>query len=151
MPLYLEDLQPGQQWQSPPLTVTEEMIFAFAREHDPQPFHLDHTAADASLFGGLAASGWHTAALSMRLAVGSGLELANGHVGMGIDGIRWPKPVRPGDTLRVTVEVLAVTASRSQPGWGVMKARWTTHNQHGDVVAEILPNYWVQGRTATGA
>lgn len=144
--LYLEDLTPGRTFETDAIEVTETMIHAFARDFDPQPFHLDAAAADASLFRGLAASGWHTLALTMGLVVRSPMTIANGHVGMGVEGVRWPRPVRAGDTLRVTIEVLDVTPSRSQPGWGVMRARWTTRNQHGETVAVATPSYWVQAR-----
>ena len=143
---YLEDFEVGQIFETDELTVTESMIIDFAREFDPQPFHTDPATARSSMFRGLAASGWHTCAITMGMVVRSGLKIANGQVGMGIEGIRWPRPVRPGDTLRVTIEILEIRPSQSQPGWGVVKVRWTNRNQNGEIVAEILPNCWVQAR-----
>lgn len=131
-PLYLEDLHVGQTFVTDSLTVTTEQIKAFAREFDPQPFHLDEEAARDSLFGGLAASGWHTAALTMRLLVGA-LPLAGGVVGAGGE-TTWPRPTRPGDTLTVHVEVLEVTPSRSRPDRGMIRTRSETRNQHGEAV-----------------
>jgi len=130
--LYLEDLHVGQTFVTDSLTVTTEQIKAFAREFDPQPFHLDEEAARDSLFGGLAASGWHTAALTMRLLVGA-LPLAGGVVGAGGE-TTWPRPTRPGDTLTVHVEVLEVTPSRSRPDRGMIRTRSETRNQHGEAV-----------------
>lgn len=131
-PLYLEDLHVGQVFVTPPVTVTTEAIKAFAREYDPQPFHLDEAAAEASLFGGLAASGWHTAALSMRLLV-DGLPLAGGLIGVGGE-TTWPRPTRPGDVLTVHVEVLEITPSKSRPDRGMVRTRNETRNQHGEPV-----------------
>ena len=98
---YLEDLHVGDRFESDAFEVTEEGIIAFARQFDPQPFHLDVQAAEQSVFRGLVASGWHTAAMSMRLFVTGGLKLAGGSVGLGVDELRWPRPVKPGDTLRL--------------------------------------------------
>ncbi len=100
-PLRFGDFRPGQRFRSPPQTISAEEIKEFARQFDPQPFHLDEAAAASSLFGGLAASGWHTAALAMRMNVVGGLPIAGGIIGNGIDELRWPHPVRPGDTLAV--------------------------------------------------
>src|SRR5438034_5918041 len=128
---YLEDFAVGQTFGSGRLRVDEERIKAFAAEFDPQPFHLDAEAARRSLFGGLAASGWHTAAVTMRLLVESALKPAGGIVGAGFDDFRWPRPVRPGDELRVESEVLEVRPSKSKPGQGMIKVRTTTFNQNG--------------------
>lgn len=130
--LHLEDLHVGQTFTTGSITVTTEAIKAFAREYDPQPFHLDETAAEASLFGGLAASGWHTAALSMRLLV-DGLPIAGGLIGVGGE-TTWPRPTRPGDTLTVHIEVLEITPSRSRPDRGMVRTRNETRNQHGEPV-----------------
>ena len=130
--LYLEDLHVGQTFTTGSITVTTEAIKAFAREYDPQPFHLDEAAAQASLFGGLAASGWHTAALSMRLLV-DGLPIAGGLIGVGGE-TTWPRPTRPGDTLTVHIEVLEITPSRSRPDRGLVRTRNETRNQHGEAV-----------------
>ncbi|MDQ7811245.1 MaoC family dehydratase [Brevundimonas sp.] len=130
--LYLEDLHVGQTFVTGPVTVTTEAIKAFARDYDPQPFHLDEDAARDSLFGGLAASGWHTAALSMRLLV-DGLPIAGGLIGVGGE-TTWPRPTRPGDTLTVHIEVLEITPSRSRPDRGMVRTRNETRNQHGEPV-----------------
>lgn len=146
---YLEDFQPGDRFETDTLTLTEEAIVAFAREFDPQPFHLDPAAAKESLFQGLVPSGWHIGAISMRLVVRSGPKIANGLVGVGVEQIRWPAPARPGDILRVELKVLEVMPSRSKPGWGVIKWRWRTLNQDGVTVQEALPSCWVQARSAS--
>ena len=130
--LYLEDLHVGQTFTTGSITVTTEAIKAFAREYDPQPFHLDEDAGRDSLFGGLAASGWHTAALSMRLLV-DGLPIAGGLIGVGGE-TTWPRPTRPGDTLTVHIEVLEITPSRSRPDRGMVRTRNETRNQHGEAV-----------------
>lgn len=131
-PLYLEDLGAGQTFVTGSATITAEDIVAFARQFDPQPFHLDPEAAKDSLFGGLAASGWHTAALTMRLLV-EGFPLASGIVGAGGE-IAWPRPTRPGDVLTVHVEVLEVAPSKSRPDRGLVVTRSETRNQHGEPV-----------------
>jgi acyl dehydratase len=131
-PLYLEDLHVGQTFVSEPVTLTADQIKAFAREFDPQPFHLDEDAARDSLFGGLAASGWHTAALTMRMLV-QAFPLAGGLVGAGGE-TTWPRPTRPGDTLTVHVEVLEITPSASRPDRGMIRTRTETRNQHGEAV-----------------
>lgn len=145
---YLEDFAAGQTFTSERATITKERIVSFAAEFDPQPFHLDETAAKATLFGGLAASGWHTAALSMRLMVASGFGPAGGLIGAGIDELRWPRPVRPGDELRVEVEVLAVRRSQSRPDRGMVKLRSTTLNQHDEAVQVAVSNLVVPCRPA---
>jgi acyl dehydratase len=128
--LYLEDLNVGQRFTSGLYTMEEDRMKAFAAEFDPQPFHLDEAAAQRSVFGGLAASGWHTAAVTMRLMVQS-LPFASGMIGLGGE-IAWPKPTRPGDTLRVESEILEIVPSRSKPNQGVVIVRSTTLNQKGD-------------------
>jgi acyl dehydratase len=110
------------------------MIKAFAAEIDPQPFHLDEGAARASPFGGLVASGWHTAALTMQLLVGGELRVVGGLIGLGAEDLRWPRPVHPGDVLRVECEVLDLRSSRSQPDRGLVRVRNTTLNQAGQPV-----------------
>ncbi len=130
---YLEDLQVGQRFTSDCCHMNEDRIKAFAAEFDPQPFHLDHAASRTTVFGGLAASGWHTAAVAMRLLVTGGLPLAHGIIGLGCE-LEWAKPTRPGDTLRVETEVLEVLPSRSKPNQGVVRVRSTTFNQDGESV-----------------
>jgi acyl dehydratase len=131
-PLFLDDLQVGQRFISRSHVVDEAQILKFAREFDPQPFHLDHEAGRRSLFGGLVASGWHTAAITMRLVVEGGIPLSGGHLGVGGE-ISWPNPTRPGDSLHVTTEVIAVVPSRSRPDRGIATIRTETLNQRGEV------------------
>jgi acyl dehydratase len=143
---YLEDFAVGQVYGSGRIKVEKEGIKAFAAEFDPQPFHLDEDAARCSIFGGLAASGWHTAALTMRLLVQSELKPAGGIVGAGFDEFRWPLPVRPGDELSVESEVLEVRPSKSRPNQGVIKVRTTTRNQKGEAVQVSVGNLIVPRR-----
>ena len=132
MALYLEDLSVGQRFESRPHCLDAEQIKKFAAEFDPQPFHLDETAAASSLFGGLAASGWHTAALTMRMLVES-VPLADGLVGAELE-LAWPKPTRPGDTLQVFSEVVDIRPSRSKPNMAIVTMRNETRDQDGDVL-----------------
>ena len=131
---YLEDFAVGQTFTSGRLTVDRERIKSFAAEFDPQPFHLDEEAARDTIFQGLAASGWHTAALTMRLLVEGELKPAGGIIGAGFEEFRWPRPVRPGDELHVESEVLEVRPSKSRPSKGLIKVRTTTLNQDGEAV-----------------
>jgi acyl dehydratase len=134
--LYLDDLAVGMQFESSAHTVTEEDIKRFAGEFDPQPFHLDEAAAASSLFRGLAASGWHTAAITMRMLTADGLPLANGIVGVGAE-LTWVKPVRPGDTLRVVSTIKEITPSKSKPHQGVVTVLSETLNGAGEVVQRL--------------
>ena len=131
--LYLEDLQVGQRFTSGLHHMDENGIKAFAAEFDPQSFHLDEAVAQTSIFRGLSASGWHTAAVTMRLLVTGGLPLANGIIGLGGE-LAWPRPTRPGDMLRVESQILEILPSRSKPNQGVVKVQSTTLNQHGEAV-----------------
>src|SRR2546426_3278516 len=131
---YLEDFAVGQTCSSRRLRIDAEQITTFAAAFDPQPFHLDEAAARDTFFRGLAASGWHTAAVTMRLLVESDLTPAGGLVGAGFEECRWPRPVRPGDALRVESEVLEGRPSPSRPDQGLMQVRTTTLNQHGEAV-----------------
>ena len=135
MPLYLEDLHVGQRFESPVHTLDAEQIKRFAAEFDPQPFHLDEEAAKSSLFGGLAASGWHTAALTMRMLV-EAVPLADGLVGAELQ-LAWPKPARPGMKLRVVAEVVDIKPSRSKPNMAIVTMRNETRNQ-GDEVLQLF-------------
>jgi acyl dehydratase len=146
-PLYLEDLRPGQRFTSGTQLIDEPSIKKFAAEFDPQPFHLDEAAAQASVFRGIAASGWHTAAIAMRLMVTGGLPFANGTVGVGGE-IAWPRPTRPGDTLRVESEIVEVAPSRSKPNQGFATVRNTTLNQHGEAVFVFTSKILVFRRVA---
>lgn len=145
---YLEDFEAGQTFRSGRIGIDGERIKSFAAEFDPQPFHLDERAASDSIFGGLAASGWHTAAITMRLLVEGDLKPAGGIVGAGFDEFRWPRPVRPGDELRVESEVLEVRASKSRPDQGVIKVRTTTLNQDNQPVQVFVGNLIVPRRPA---
>jgi acyl dehydratase len=145
---YLDDFAVGQTFGSGRMRVDEDRIKTFAAEFDPQPFHLDAEAARKSLFGGLAASGWHTAALTMRLLVESEIKPVGGIVGAGFDEFRWPRPVRPGDELRVESEVLEVRPSKSRPEQGIIKVRTTTLNQNGEAVQIFVGNLMVPRRPA---
>jgi acyl dehydratase len=143
--LYLDDLQVGRRFLSRTHVVDETEIRAFARQFDPQPFHLDEEAAKRTIFGGLVASGWHTAAITMRLLAEGGLPLAGGIIGVGGE-LAWPKPTRPGDTLQVESEVLAITPSRSRPGRGTATIRNLTRNQRNEVVQELTAKLIVPRR-----
>jgi acyl dehydratase len=147
-PLYLEDLAVGQTFGSGTITVDRDRVKTFAAEFDPQPFHLDERAAGTSAFGGLIASGWHTAAMTMRLLVEGELQIAGGLVGAGIEELRWPRPVRPGDTLRVESEILEVRPSKSKPERGIVRIRSTTLNQQGQPVMVHVGNLIVPRRPA---
>lgn len=145
--LYFEDLTPGRRFETGSHTLTQDEIIRFARQFDPQPFHTDPEAAKTSVFDGLAASGWHTSSLTMRLITASELKnVANGLIGMGIKDMRWPQPTRAGDTLRATIEVLAQKASGSKPGFGVVQLRWTTLNQHDEIAMQLETSIWVARR-----
>jgi acyl dehydratase len=148
---YLEDFAVGETYGSGRLRVDEERIKSFAAEFDPQPFHLNAEAARKSILGGLAASGWHTAALAMRLLVDSDLKPAGGIVGVGFDELRWPRPVRPGDELRLESEVLDVRPSKSRPQQGLIKVRMTALNQNGEAVQVLVANLIVPRRSSNMA
>ena len=134
--LFLEDLHPGQRFTSGSHTVDEAQIKTFAQQFDPQPFHLDDEAAKGSFFAGLAASGWHTAAITMRLQVESGLPISGGIIGAGGE-LNWPRPTRPGDILHVESEVLEVKPSRSRPDRGMVTVRSETLNQRREAVLTL--------------
>ncbi len=143
---YLEDLHVGDTFESDTFSVTEAGIIEFARDFDPQAFHLDANAAQTSVFKGLVASGWHTAAMSMRLFVTGGLQLAGGSVGLGVDELRWPRPVRAGDTLQLQTEILEIRPSKSKPDRGVIRIRNVTTNQRGEVVQTFMASVLVRRR-----
>ena len=145
--LMFDDLTVGQRFTSETFEITEAEIKAFAAQYDPQRFHLDDAAARKTLFGGLAASGWHTAAVTMKLLVGGGAPLAGGLIGAGGE-IAWPKPTRPGDVLRVESEVVALTPSRSRPERGMATLRSETLNQRGEVVQVLVAKLVVPRRPA---
>ena len=147
---YLEDLRIGQRFGSSSLIIERDSIREFASRFDPQPFHLDDDAARDTLFRGLAASGWHTAALTMRLLVESEFRPAGGLVGAGLEELRWPRPTRPGDRLELEVEVLDLRPMTSRPGQGIAKLRVTTFNQHREIVQQYVGNLVVQQRDPAG-
>ena len=142
---FLEDLHVGQRFSSGSHTIDEAQIKAFAAQFDPQPFHLDGEAAKATLFGALAASGWHTAAITMKLLVEAGLPLMGGIIGSGGE-VNWPKPTRPGDTLTVVSEIEEITPSRSRPDRGMIRVRSETRNQHGEIVQILIAKLVVPRR-----
>src|SRR6266567_5894012 len=144
---FLEDLRVGQRFSSGSHTIDAAQIKAFAAQFDPQPFHLDGEAAKATLFGALAASGWHTAAITMKLLVASGLPLMGGIIGSGGE-VSWPRPTRPGDTLNVSSEIEEVAPSRSRPDRGMIRVRSETRNQHGEIVQLLVAKLVVPRRTA---
>jgi acyl dehydratase len=145
--LYLEDFTPGRTFTSDKSFAVDSIaIKAYASQFDPQPFHLDEKAAEGTFFKGLAASGWHTMSMTMRLLVDGGLPIAGGIVGAGADEIRWPRPTRPGDTLRVQSEVLEARPSKSRPDQGLIKVRITTLNQNDEPVQTMIGNLVVPKR-----
>ena len=142
---YWEDFKVGESTDLGSHSMTEAEILTFARKYDPQPFHIDEVAARNTLFGGLAASGWHTACTMMQLIVGGGLPIAGGIIGTGGE-LLWTKPVRPGDTLHVECEILEITPSRSKPDRGTVVVRCVTLNQHGEMVQSFTPKLVVPRR-----
>ena len=148
---YLEDLTIGQRFRSSSLVIESDAIKEFASRFDPQPFHLDDGAARDTLFRGLAASGWHTAALTMRLLVESEFRPAGGLVGAGLDELRWPRPTRPGDRLELEAEVLELRPMTSRPGQGIVKIRVTTFNQDREIVQQYVGNLVVRQKDRTGS
>src|ERR1700736_6666078 len=130
---YFEDVKAGERFKSATYQISEEQIISFAREFDPQPFHLDKVAARQTMFEGLIASGWHTAAITMRLFVPT-LNFAEGAIGRGVDELRWPNAVHPGDALQVETEIVDLRLSRSKPSHGIVRLRNVTTNQRGEIV-----------------
>jgi len=147
--LYLEDFAVGQRFLSGTHAIDAEQIKAFGARFDPQPFHLDEAAAQSSFFQGLAASGWHTASITMSLLVKSGMSIAGGLIGASCD-IAWPRPTRPGDVLEVESEVLAVSPSRSRPDRGFVTLKSETKNQKGEVVQVLTSKMLVWRRNTVG-
>ena len=143
--VYLEDLTVGQSFTNGPVLLTAEDIKAFARQFDPQPFHLDEAAAQQSLFGGLAASGWHTAALTMRLLVTGGPAFGWGFIGAGGE-VSWPRPAYAGDRLMLHAEIIEITPSRSKPDRGIARVRLVMKNQRDQVVQDMVARVLVPRR-----
>ncbi len=148
---YLDDFAPGQTFKTGRIKVDREKVFAFAKEFDPQPYHLDEAAARKSPFKGLAASGWHTAAITMRLLVDGEFRPAGGILGVGFEELSWPRAVRPGDELHAVSEVLEVRPSKSRPDRGLIKVRTTTFNQNNEPVMVYTGNLLVPRRVAATA
>ena len=144
---YFEDLKAGDRLKSATYQVSEEQLISFAREFDPQPFHLDAAVADQTMFKGLIASGWHTAAITMRLFVQT-LNFGEGAIGLGVDELRWPNAVRPGDRLQVETEIIDLRVSRSKPGHGVVRLRNVTTNQRGEIVQTMMASALVSRRSS---
>jgi acyl dehydratase len=144
---WFDDLKVGMRFTSEETTVSKEDVLRFAAEFDPQPFHLDEAAAKKTIFNGLAASGWHTAAIAMRLAVTARPFGPHPLLGAGVDELRWLKPVRPGDTLHLEGEVFELVPSRSKPQ-GVVRIKWTAYNQNGEAVYTFNPIAIVPTRPA---
>lgn len=142
---FLEDIKKGDRFKSKPYAVSEEQVIAFAREFDPQPFHLDRAVARQTMFGELIASGWHTAAITMRLFVKT-LNFAEGAIGLGVDELRWPNAVKPGDVLEVETEIVDLRASQSKPTHGIIRIRNVTTNQRGEVVQTMFASALVLRR-----
>ena len=147
--LYLDDLKVGQRFVSAEHELDAAQIKAFAAAYDPQPFHLDEAAAKQTFFGGLAASGWHTASITMKLLVTGGAPLARGVIGAGGE-LTWPRPTRPGDRLHVESEIIEITPSRSRPERGMVTMRSETLNQRGEVVQAMTAKLVVPRRPPAG-
>ena len=145
---YLEDLTVGERLITPSIKVTEADAIGFADVYDPQPMHNDPHAAARGPFGGLIASGWHTTAMVMRLIVDTNPLGGAPVLGLGVDQIRWPNPLRPGDTIHAEIEVTSITPSQSKPDFGVVRINVTALNQKGEAVLTMNPNLWVPRRPA---
>lgn len=145
---YFEDLKAGDRFNTAEYEMTAEEIMAFGNKFDPQAFHTDAVAAAGTLFGRLVASGWHTAAVSMRLMVLGEMALDGGVIGQGMESLRWPRPVLPGDRLRVVTEVAELRPAPARPDRGLIKLRCRTYNQNGKVVQEMTATLLVARRPA---
>src|SRR6202158_1060817 len=146
---YFDDLKAGDRFQSEVFEVPGKAMIEFAEKFDPQMFHLDLKTAERSIFKGLIASGWHTAAITMRLFVQT-LNFAEGAIGLGVDELRWPNVVRPGDVLTVETDIVVLRPSRSRPGFGIIRLRNITTNQRGEIVQTMLASAMVPRRERFG-
>lgn len=144
---YFDDLKAGDRFKSESLEVTEKQVIEFAHKFDPQTFHLNRKSAKRTIFKGLIASGWHTAAMTMRLFVQT-MNVAEGAIGLGVDKLRWPNAVRPGDVLKVETKILRLRRSRSRPNYGIIRVRCVTTNQRGETVQTMLASAMVPRRAA---
>ena len=144
---YFDDLKVGDRFKSEPLEVTEKQVIEFAHKFDPQMFHLNRKSAERTIFKGLIASGWHTAAMTMHLFVQT-LNFAEGAIGLGIDKLRWPNVVRPGDVLTVETKIIHLRPSRSRADYGIIRLRKVTINQRGEIVQTMLASVMVPRRRA---
>ena len=142
---YFDDLKAGDRFKSDPLEVSEKQVIEFAHKFDPQMFHLNRKSAERTIFKGLIASGWHTAAMTMRLFVQT-LNFAEGAIGLGVDKLRWPNVVRPGDVLTVQAKIVHLRPSRSRPNYGIIRLRKVTINQRGEIVQTMLASVMVPRR-----
>src|SRR5216117_414556 len=147
--VYFDDLKIGARFKSEPLEVKEKQVIEFAQKFDPQMFHLNRKSAERTIFKGLIASGWHTAAMTMRLFVQT-LNFAEGAIGLGVDKLRWPNVVRPGDVLTVETEIVHLRPSRSKPKYGIIRVREVTKNQRGEIVQTMLASAMVPKREHQG-
>jgi acyl dehydratase len=145
---YFDDLKVGDHFKSEPLEVTEKQVIEFAHKFDPQMFHLTRKSAERTIFKGLIASGWHTGAMTMRLFVQT-LNFTEGAIGLGVDELRWPNAVRPGDDLKVETEILELRPSRSKPDYGIIRLRNVTTNQRGEIVQTMTASAMVPRRKLT--
>jgi acyl dehydratase len=143
---YFDDMQVGDRFDAGSIVVEEEELLSFARRFDPQAMHVDREAAAKGWFKGLIASGWHTAALVMKLNAEAKIMGDTPVLGLGVDKLEWPVPVRPGDTLKVVTEVTGVRPSKSKPDFGIVSFVTTAYNQHGEVVFTAKPNVWAPRR-----
>ena len=143
---YLEDFTVGERKQSGWFDLTEEESVAFARRYDPQPMHIDRESAASGPLNGLTASGWQTTAIVMRLIIEAQPFGSTPVLGLGVDEVRWPTPLRPGDSIRAEIEVLSITPSKSKPEFGVMRIQITARNQREEVVLKMIPNLWIPRR-----
>lgn len=148
-PIYFEDMTVGRHFNTGSVTLVEAEMIRFAEEYDPQPMHTGAGAERDPLFGGIIGSGWHTAALTMKLVVGGELRSdARGRIGLGIELLRWPTPARAGDILTAVTEILDARASTSRPDRGIVKLRTLTYNQRREVMQELVANVLVPRRPA---
>lgn len=143
---YLEDLSAGDKFETAVYTLDEKEMLEFSHQFDPQPMHIDRATAERGPFKGLIASGWHTAAIVMKLTAEARMLGDTPVLGLGVEGLDWPKPLRAGDTLRAVVEVTNVRPSKSNPGFGIVSFKTTGYNQNGEIVFTAKPNVWVPRR-----